>query len=89
MDQATPTDKVVLRNFSQCREEQIWIGLYIYPLVAITKKRFGIHCSLYTLLQILEVNIFEKKPIPFVVAEALKQTLETSFVGNQLTLLNN
>ncbi len=59
-------------------KSQIWIGLCIYLLVAITKKRFGIQCSLYTLLQILEVNIFEKKPIPFVVAEALKQTQETA-----------
>jgi transposase len=70
-------------------KSQIWIGLCIYLLVAITKKRFGIQCSLYTLLQILEVNIFEKKPIPFVVAEALKQTQETASIGNQLNLFNN
>jgi IS4 transposase len=54
-------------------KSQIWIALCIYLLVAIAKKRLGIECSLYTFLQILEVNLFEKKPISSLVAEALKQ----------------
>jgi hypothetical protein len=57
-------------------KSQIWVALCIYLLVAITKKRLGIQCSLYTFLQILEVNIFEKKPISSLVAEALKQNPE-------------
>jgi hypothetical protein len=57
-------------------KSQIWIALCIYLLVAITKKRLGIECSLYTFLQILEVNLFEKKPISSLVAEALKQKPE-------------
>jgi hypothetical protein len=57
-------------------KSQIWIALCIYLLVAITKKRLGIECSLYTFLQILEVNLFEKKPISLLVAEALKQKPE-------------
>jgi len=57
-------------------KSQIWVALSIYLLVAITKKRLGIQCSLYTFLQILEVNIFEKKPISSLVAEALKQNPE-------------
>ena len=40
-------------------KSQIWVGLCIYLLVAITKKRLGIECSLYTLLQIIEVNLFD------------------------------
>jgi hypothetical protein len=59
-------------------KSQIWIALCIYLLVAITKKRLKIECSLYTFLQILEVNLFEKKPIPSLVAEALKQNPEQS-----------
>jgi hypothetical protein len=41
-------------------KSQIWVALCIYLLVAITKKRLGVQCSLYTFLQILEVNLFEK-----------------------------
>lgn len=54
-------------------KSQIWVALCIYLLVAITKKKLGVPCSLYTFLQILEVNLFEKKPISSLVAEALKQ----------------
>jgi len=53
-------------------KSQIWVALCIYLLVAITKKKLGITCSLYTFLQIIEVNLFEKKPILSVVADALK-----------------
>lgn len=47
----------------------------------ITKKRLGIQCSLYTFLQILEVNLFEKKPIILLTSEALKQTAEEHRLG--------
>ena len=57
-------------------KSQIWVALCIYLLVAITKKKLGVQCSLYTFLQILEVNLFEKKPISSLVAEALKQNPE-------------
>ena len=57
-------------------KSQIWIALCIYLLVAITKKRLKIECSLYTFLQILEVNLFEKKPITSLVVEALKRNPE-------------
>jgi len=68
-------------------KSQIWVALCIYLLVAITKKKLGIPCSLYTFLQILEVNLFEKKPIASLVAEALKQNPDT--LGcNQLNLFN-
>jgi hypothetical protein len=42
---------------------QIWAPLRIYLLVAIMKKRLNLSGSLHTLLQILEVNIFERKLI--------------------------
>jgi len=70
-------------------KSQIWVGLCIYLLVAIAKKRLGIQCSLYTFLQILEVNLFGKKPIILLVSEALKQTAETPHAGNQLNLFGN
>lgn len=42
---------------------QIWIAITVYVLVAIIKKRMNIERSLYTILQILSVSIFEKMPI--------------------------
>ena len=42
---------------------QIWIAVPVYLLVAIVKKRLGIELSLYTILQILSVSIFEKTPL--------------------------
>ncbi len=42
---------------------QIWIAVSVYLLVAIAKKRLGIEMSLYTILQILSVSIFEKTPL--------------------------
>ena len=42
---------------------QIWIAISIYVLVAIMKKRLNIDLSLYTILQILSISLFEKIPI--------------------------
>jgi hypothetical protein len=42
---------------------QVWIAVSIYVLVAIAKKRFMLKQSLYEILQILSISIFEKTPI--------------------------
>jgi Domain of unknown function (DUF4372)/Transposase DDE domain len=42
---------------------QIWIAVSVYVLVAIIKKRLNLDASLYTLLQILSVTLFEKMPL--------------------------
>ncbi|MGH9395266.1 MAG: IS4 family transposase [Terriglobia bacterium] len=42
---------------------QVWVALSVYVLVAIVKKRLGLDLSLYKILQILSVTIFEKTPI--------------------------
>ena len=42
---------------------QIWIAISVYVLVAIMKKKLKIELSLYTILQILSVTLFEKIPI--------------------------
>ena len=68
-------------------KSQIWVALCIYLLVAIAKKKLGVDCSLYTFLQILEVNLFEKKPISSMVAEALKRNLDP-IDCNQLDLFD-
>jgi len=42
---------------------QIWIAISVYVLVAILKKRLNIPISLYTILQILSVTVFERIPL--------------------------
>ncbi len=44
-------------------KSQIWIAVSVYLLVAIMKKRLKIEASLYTILQVLSVTIFERLPI--------------------------
>ncbi|MFA6687154.1 MAG: IS4 family transposase, partial [Desulfuromonas sp.] len=68
-------------------KSQIWIALSIYLLVVIAKKKLDIPCQLYTFLQILEVNLFEKKPILQLVTDALKQA-DNHENGKQLNLFD-
>ena len=42
---------------------QIWIGISVYVLVAIIKKRLKLDTSLYTISQILDTALFDKKPL--------------------------
>jgi len=42
---------------------QIWIAVSVYVLVAIIRKRLGLEASLYQILQVLSVTLFEKTPI--------------------------
>ncbi len=58
-------------------KSQIWIAVSVYVLVAIIKKRLKIEQSLYTILQILSVSIFEKMPI--------YQALTNTFYEKEIT----
>jgi len=67
---------------------QLWIAVSTYLVIAIIKKRLNLETSLYTILQILSVTLFEKKP--------LQQALQTSAERknmmknqNQLNLFNS
>jgi hypothetical protein len=42
---------------------QVWVALSVYVLVAIVKKQLGLDMTLYKILQILSITIFEKTPI--------------------------
>ena len=66
---------------------QVWIAVSIYVLVAIIKKRLSLEPSLYTILQILSVNIFEKEPIARLLTtkEINNENIEND---NQLKLFN-
>ena len=50
-------------NSENAVKSQIWIAVSVYVLVAIVKKRLSLDASLYTLLQILSVTLFEKMPL--------------------------
>ncbi len=50
-------------NSENAVKSQIWIAVSVYVLVAIIKKRLNLDPSLYTLLQILSVTLFEKMPL--------------------------
>src|SRR6266571_2646158 len=64
---------------------QIWIAVSVYVLVAIVKKRLALDASLYTLLQILSVTLFEKMPIHQALAQD-DPKCDTTQITNQLNL---
>jgi hypothetical protein len=57
---------------------QIWIAISIYVLVAIMKKRLGLNQSLYTILQVISIALFEKVPIYQLVNESHYRSKFTS-----------
>lgn len=66
---------------------QIWIAVSVYVLIAIIKKQLKLKTSLYTLLQILSVNPFEKDDILQLLIEEDDDKNQTCF-SNQLSLFN-
>ena len=52
---------------------QVWIAVSVYVLVAIAKKKFMLQQSLYEILQILSISIFEKMPINQLFQQTQKQ----------------
>ena len=66
-------------------KSQIWIAVSVYVLVAIVKKRLNLDASLYTLLQIFSLTLFEKMPIQQAFAGS-SYTSEPSGDSNQLNL---
>src|SRR5512136_1670318 len=64
---------------------QIWIAISVYLLVAIVKKRLNLDQSLYTILQILSVTLFEKTPILRALSSTDYITYEEQY-SNQLKL---
>jgi hypothetical protein len=66
---------------------QIWIAVSVYVLVAIVRKRMGLEASLYQILQILSLTLFEKTPIlQALQASDSQEALPES--GNQLILFD-
>jgi hypothetical protein len=66
---------------------QIWIAITVYVLVAIVKKTLKLDQSLYTILQILSVAVFEKTPITRALAST-DYTDQNCSTSNQLQLFD-
>jgi IS4 transposase len=66
---------------------QIWIAVSVYVLVAIVKKRLRLEASLYTLMQVLSVTIFEKMPIQTALSSDTSKC-DTAIEDNQLNLFD-
>ena len=68
-------------------QTQIWSAIATYVLIAIVKKRIGSDLSLYTLLQVFSVSLFEKVPLNQLLTNH-DYTLINETDSNQLSLLN-
>lgn len=66
---------------------QIWIAISVYVLVAIVKKTLKLDHSLYTILQVLSVTLFEKTPILQALSNA-SYTNQVKPFSNQLNLFD-
>jgi Transposase DDE domain/Domain of unknown function (DUF4372) len=66
---------------------QIWIAVSVYVLVAIVRKRLALEASLYQILQILSVTLFEKMPI-LQALQASNSENDSPDAGNQLILFD-
>jgi hypothetical protein len=66
---------------------QIWCAVSTYVLIAIVKKEFHLNASLYTLLQILSVSVFEKTHILCALQPDVSK-INAQQPGNQLILFD-
>jgi transposase len=66
---------------------QIWCAVSTYVLIAIVKKELHLKASLYTLLQILSVSVFEKTLISCALQPSISRTIAPP-LGNQLSLFD-
>jgi len=64
---------------------QIWIAITVYVLVAIVKKRLNTEASLYTILQILSLTLFEKTPLDQLLKN-MEPQMDTQQDNNQMNL---
>jgi len=77
--------KVFYGTSENAVKTQIWTAISTYVLVAILKKHSQLDHSLYTILQVLSVSLFEKTPIPQLLAD-WERDESRSKICNQLSL---
>jgi Domain of unknown function (DUF4372)/Transposase DDE domain len=77
--------KVFFGTSENAVKTQIWIAVSVYVLVAIVKKRLNISASLYEILQILSLTMFERIPLDQLLSRIVTETID-SLSPNQLNL---
>ena len=77
--------KVFFGESENAVKSQIWIAVSVYVLVAIIRKRLGLTASLYEILQILSLTMFERMPINSMLSRDPIPEPDTS-LDNQLKL---
>lgn len=65
---------------------QVWIAICTYVLVAIAKKKFNLKQSLYEILQVLSISIFDKAPLSNLFEKPTQQNVNELFSPNQLNI---
>ena len=68
-------------------KSQIWIAVSVYVLVAIVKKRLALPATLYEILQILNLTLFEKTPVDSLFDDDASQKIPAAD-ANQLNLFD-
>ena len=71
----------------QTVRSQIWIAVSVYLLIAIIRKKLQLKASLYTLLQILSLSVFEKTPLTQVLSQG-EQAHQLNPIDKQLNLFD-
>ncbi len=79
--------KHFLGNTPNAVKTQLWIAVSTYVLVAIMKRELQIQRSLYEILQILGITLFEKTPLFKALSEQAVPKLE-NICHNQLCLFD-
>jgi Domain of unknown function (DUF4372)/Transposase DDE domain len=77
--------KVFFGTSENAVKSQVWIAVSVYVLVAIVKKRLDISASLYEILQILSLTMFERTPLDQLLTLSAPEP-ETLNSANQLSL---
>jgi hypothetical protein len=79
--------KVFFGTSENAVKTQVWIAVSTYLLVAIVKKRLQIPASLYEMLQILSLTMFERTPLDQLLNNIITDE-DQRFLTNQLNLFN-
>lgn len=79
--------KRFIGNSENAVKTQIWCAVATYVLIAIVKKELQLDASLYSLLQILSVSVFEKTPLDQALSGGDQLAEQTTF-ANQLNLFD-
>jgi hypothetical protein len=79
--------KVFFGTSENAVKTQIWIAVSVYVLVAIVKKRLNLSASLYEMLQILSLTMFERIPLDQLLSNIVTDNIQR-LAANQLNLFD-